>query len=244
LEIEAHGSKSATVDRSDVAREVARLLGTGLDLSDFYLLSNSDDQLAGLTERFRGFKPPRYPTLFECLTNAITCQLLSLNVGLRVVSRLVEHYGHRMAPGETPAFPTPAEIAPSDPDHLRSIGFSRQKARALIELAQNIDAGCIDLEAIANFDDETAIAHLTALRGVGRWTAEYALLRGMGRLHVFPGDDVGARNTLQKWARTEGPLNYAGVAELLDRWKPYAGLVYFHMLLLGIESKGRVATGA
>ncbi len=239
LEIEASPFTDASVGEHAVASEVRRLLGTELDLSAFYRLAADDEQLNNLVRRFRGFKPPRYPSIFECLTNAITCQLLSLNVGLRVVSRLVEHYGPRISPDTPPAFPNPTEIAAADPDHLRSIGFSRQKARALIELAQGIDAGRIDLEALADLDDREAVKYLTSLRGVGRWTAEYALLRGMGRLHVFPGDDVGARNTLQLWAGTDQPLTYDGVAELLDRWKQYAGLLYFHMLLLGLDSKGR-----
>ncbi len=238
LRLEAH-LPTSDIGTNDVAREVHRLLGTDLDLCEFYRLAEGDEHLADLVSRFRGFKPPRYPSVFECLTNAITCQLLSLNVGLRVVSRLVEHYGHRVSSEFPPAFPTPSKIAMADPDHLRSIGFSRQKARAMIELAQEIDAGNIDLEALADLDDDEAIARLTSIRGVGRWTAEYALLRGLGRLHVFPGDDVGARNTLQTWAGTDQPLTYEGVAELLDRWKPYAGLLYFHMLLLGIESKGK-----
>ncbi len=240
--VEANSFTVGSIGVDDIAGEVSRLLGTELDLSAFYRLAADDEPLENLASRFRGFKPPRYPTLFECLTNAITCQLLSLNVGLRVVSRLVEHYGLRMSPDAPPAFPVPSEIAAADPDHLRSIGFSRQKARALIELAQGIDAGHVDLEALAHLDDHEAIKRLTSLRGVGRWTAEYALLRGMGRLHIFPGDDVGARNTLQHWAGTDQPLTYEAVAELLGRWKHCAGLLYFHMLLLGLDSKGRFET--
>jgi DNA-3-methyladenine glycosylase II len=76
------------------------------------------------------------------------------------------------------------------------------------------------------------------LRGVGRWTAEYALLRGLGRLHVFPGDDVGARKNLGRWLNRHEPLDYAGVQAATQKWQPFAGLVYFHLLLANLAEHG------
>ena len=76
------------------------------------------------------------------------------------------------------------------------------------------------------------------LRGVGRWTAEYVLLRGLGRLHVFPGDDVGAQKRLARWLGRPSALDYAGVRRAVRRWQPYAGLVYFHLLLDGLSQAG------
>jgi DNA-3-methyladenine glycosylase II len=242
LEVELQ-SGSDLETRADEARCILeRLLGTNVDLSGFYRLADADERLGPLVNRFRGFKPTRYPSIFECLTNAITCQLVSLNVGLLVLSRLVEAYGTRIdgCLSHPPAFPTPAAIAGADPDHLRQMGFSRQKARALIELAGGLASDSIDLSDLNQADDEEAIRRLVALRGIGRWTAEYTLLRGLGRLHLFPGDDVGARNTLRRWTESDLPLDYDGVRTTLARWQPYAGLLYFQMLLLGLESKARV----
>lgn len=78
------------------------------------------------------------------------------------------------------------------------------------------------------------------LRGIGRWNAEYILLRGLGRLTMFPGDDVGARNNLVRWLKLRKPLDYAAVARRVQRWQPYAGLVYFHLLLDKLASRGFV----
>ena len=72
---------------------------------------------------------------------------------------------------------------------------------------------------------------LTSLRGIGRWTAEYVLLRGLGRLHIFPGDDIGAHNKLRHLFGIDAPLDYDAVQQLVARWHPYAGVVYFHLLL-------------
>ncbi|HEX3721809.1 MAG TPA: DNA-3-methyladenine glycosylase 2 family protein, partial [Nitrolancea sp.] len=237
IEVSLTGDETA-ISRSDAARStVERLLGTGIDLADYYRIAQNDELLGPLTQRFTGFKPTRYPTLFECLTNAITCQQVTLTFGLRVVSRLVELYGLPLETdqGVMHVFPSPAEIVNADPDVLREIGFSRQKARALLELAAGLHSGEIDFTSLDALDDEAAINQLTALRGVGRWTAEYTLLRGLGRLHLFPGDDVGARNTLRTWTGSAEPLGYEAVRATLARWQPYAGLLYFQMLLLVLE---------
>jgi DNA-3-methyladenine glycosylase II len=67
------------------------------------------------------------------------------------------------------------------------------------------------------------------------------LLRGLGRLDVFPGDDVGAHNKLRRFFGLEGPLDYETVQELVARWQPYAGVVYFHLLLDSLAQAGVVA---
>jgi DNA-3-methyladenine glycosylase II len=79
------------------------------------------------------------------------------------------------------------------------------------------------------------------LYGVGRWTAEYVMLRGLGRLHIFPGDDVGARNKLERFLDIESKLDYEGVARVLARWRPYAGVIYLHLLLDSLSEAGLVA---
>ena len=81
------------------------------------------------------------------------------------------------------------------------------------------------------------------IRGVGRWTAEYAMLRGLGRLSIFPGDDVGARKKLREWlgiTGAAGEMTYEKVNGLLSRWKPFAGFIYIHLLLSCLAEKGLV----
>jgi DNA-3-methyladenine glycosylase II len=124
------------------------------------------------------------------------------------------------------------------PEDYQAIGFSRQKVRALLGVARAIASHKLDLESIEGEDDSVVRARLLELRGVGRWTSEYVLLRGLGRLHVFPGDDVGAQKRLARWIGRARPLDYAGVARTVERWQPYAGLVYFHLLLDGLSQAG------
>jgi DNA-3-methyladenine glycosylase II len=95
-----------------------------------------------------------------------------------------------------------------------------------------------DMDDLATLDDDAVVARLRGLWGVGRWSAEYVLLRGLGRIHVFPGDDVGARNNLQRWLDLPSALDYEGVRRIVAAWHPYAGLVYLHLLLDRLAARG------
>jgi DNA-3-methyladenine glycosylase II len=221
------------------------LLGTRVDLRDWYRIAEGDPRLEPLADQFRGMKPPRLLTVFETLVNAFACQQLSLTVGLELLNRLAVVCDVRRGTGARSryGFPSPDDVVRHDAADYRAIGFSRQKIDSLLTLAQGIHAGRIAVEGLARYNDAEACARLCELRGVGRWTAEYALLRGLGRLHVFPGDDVGAQKSLARWLGRRATLGYAGVSKAVEKWQPYAGMVYFHLLLDGL-SKGGVLESA
>lgn len=221
-----------------------RLLGIHVDLSGWYQLAARDARLKPLAERFRGVKPPRFPTLFEALLNGVACQQLSLEVGLELLNRLAAagRAKRRSDAGMQCGFPSPRALARLPLARYRALGFSRQKARAILELARTIeDSG---LERLERESEEEIRGRLLALRGVGRWTAEYVLLRGLGRLDVFPGDDVGAQKRLARWLGRRQPLDYAGVNRVTRPWRPYAGMVYFHLLLDGLWQRRILQNGA
>ena len=188
-------------------------------------------------------KPPRFATVFEGVINAMACQQLTLTLGIHLLNRLALAYGAAFGEGDETvhAVPRPEDLAQRSPADLREFGFSRQKGRAMIELAQSVEEGHLDLEDLASLPDDEAVTRLSELHGVGRWTAEYVLLRGLGRTHIFPGDDVGARNNLQRWLRLVKPLDYEGVREVLSGWDGYGGLVYFHLLLDRLTEAGNLS---
>jgi DNA-3-methyladenine glycosylase II len=225
--------------REEVTATLRRLLGLGVDLRDFYLRTQDDPHLQPLVQRFRGLKPPRFPTLFECLVNAIACQQLTLDVGIKLLNRFTERFGQTGAMAN--AFPEPDDIATVGIEAVRTLGFSTAKARAIVELAQTISKCDPDLETLAMSDNETASAAFQRLRGIGRWSAEYALLRGLGRTDVFPADDVGARNNLQRLLGIDTAMDYDAVRRAASRWAPSAGLVYFHLLLDYVDRAGWLA---
>ncbi len=216
-----------------------RLLGIDVSLEGFYRMAERDRRLKPLADQFRGFRPPRFQSYFETLVNAISCQQLTLTVGIHLLNSLAEAYGSALETKEgiSHAFPRPQDLANVDIELLRKMGFSYQKARYLTGLAQSIVQGELNLDEIEALDDRSAVARLRELKGVGRWTAEYFLLRGLGRIHVFPADDVGARNHLGRWLGIAGKLGYDEVHQALEPWKDYGGLVYFHLLLKSLMEK-------
>jgi DNA-3-methyladenine glycosylase II len=244
LVVTAAPSLRTPAERQLVRSAVDRLLGVRIDLRDWYRMADADQRLRPLAERFRGVKPPRFATVFETLVNAFACQQLSLVVGLELLNRLAEVCDVRRGTGERAryAFPAARDVASIAASRYHATGFSRQKVRALLSLARGIDRGDIDVERLALEDDQRALAQLQELRGVGRWTAEYVLLRGLGRLHVLPGDDVGAQKNLGRWLGRPAPLDYDGVRRAVGKWRPYAGMLYFHLLLDGLSRAGSLAT--
>jgi len=237
LQVTVRGSSLPPSARLAVISALSRLLNFDRRLDDFYAAAAEDPALDQFARRFRGLKPPRFPTLFEALINAIACQQVTLSLGIQLLNRLAATCVRGWdLPGERAyAFPSPDDLAGLKPDELRALGFSRQKGEAIIELARSVATRRIDLDDLEDLDDAGAVARLRTLRGVGRWTAEYVLLRGLGRLHVFPGDDIGARNNLQRWLGILEPLDYDGVHRVLARWQPFQGLVYLHLLLWGLQ---------
>jgi DNA-3-methyladenine glycosylase II len=225
-----------------VRRTLDRLVGLSVDLSQFAAMAAPDPLLGPLAARMRGLKPPRFATVFEALINGIACQQLSLAVGIELLNRLAVDRGRAVsdAPDDSWTFPDPEELAPLDTDDIKRHGFSTTKARTIIEVAQAVVADRLDLEALQRLEDGAAMERLTSLRGIGRWTAEYVLLRGLGRLHIFPGDDVGAHNKLRHLFGIDTALDYDNVHKLVARWHPYAGVVYFHLLLDSLSQAGLV----
>jgi len=221
---------------------LTQMLGLDADLEKFYHMAAQNRQLQELVKPWRGVKPPRFPSLFETLVNAIACQQLSLTVGIHLLNRLATAFGpgFREADEFIAAFPRPVDLARADLEKLRRLGFSRSKGRSLVDLAQGVVQGRINLEKLNALDDREAVKYLETLKGIGRWSAEYILLRGLGRWRVFPGDDVGARNKLQAWLALPEPLTYQKVSRLLARWQPFGGLVYFHLLLSQLAKEGEL----
>lgn len=241
---------SVTLAGQPVAREAQlharewlnKLLGITVDVSAFAAMAEQDPLLAPLAGRMRGLRPPRFLTVFEALVNGIACQQLSLTVGIHLLNRLTAEHGRSLAsdPSGPRAFPSPEQLASIEPDQIRRHGFSLVKARTIVETAQAIASGALDLEALEQLDDRESIERLEGLRGIGRWTAEYVLLRGLGRLHIFPGDDVGAHRKLKRFLDIERRLDYDSVERLVARWHPYAGMVYFHLLLDSLFEDGTI----
>ena len=226
----------------EVERRVNRLLGARVNLAEFYHMAQGDARLSELVDSFLGLKPPRFTSLFEALVNAVACQQVSLEVGLKLISKLAERFGERLvgAQGFTYSFPQPLRLAEAPTASIRELGFSQRKAEVIRSLASVYLRGELEDLKFESMTNSDVVGVLDAMKGIGRWSAEYVLLRGLGRLDVYPGDDVGAAKNLAAWLGVSGRLGYDDVQRATSSWGRFRGMVYFHFLLRRLHERGVV----
>lgn len=238
LEVTIDSDVRDTIDHEEILSLVARTLGVDRDLSDFYRSSSTLPWLDPLARRLRGLKPPRYRSLWEAFVNAVVYQQVSLHAASAVVQRIIQAFG---APLESEGavlylFPDAERVLGSSDDALRGMGLSANKLATLRRAAEAIDSARLDAATIEELPSSEAATLLRSIKGIGPWTATVILLRGFGRLDVFPMNDSGvARNLSLATGDTE-----ANVAPVLQTLGPQKGMLYFHLLLARLEARGEV----
>ncbi len=228
--------------KKDIHALIQKMLGTDIGLQPFYRLSKKVDFLDLLVNQYRGVKPPRFPTIFEALINSIACQQVTLDLGILMINRLAETFGMEFSDDGITyfAFPEPEDLAKAAESDLKKLGFSHQKVRAIKELSAKVAGNELALAGLEEMTNDEAIGYLSSLRGIGRWSAEYVLLRGLGRVNIFPGDDVGAQKNLQRLFQMDKRPGYEDIKVMTSQWHPYEGLVYFHLLLEKLHAGGTI----
>ena len=174
-----------------------------------------EPKVAEAVERV-GYPEPRIrPTGYQTLLRAIVGQQVSVAAASSMWAKLEAELG--------PDIPA-AELLARDFDTLRACGLSRQKqgyARSLCEL---VDAGSIDFDALPA-DDEEAIAELTQIKGIGRWTAEVYLLFAEGRPDIWPAGDLAVQAGIGKILGLEERPSEKATRALAEDWRPHRGAV-------------------
>lgn len=228
-------SRAADTDRALMV--VRRMLGTERDLSDFQRRARAIRWLAPLAGRMRGLKPPRYPTLFEACANAIVFQQVSLRAASAIMRRLILALGSSVEFEGVPLaiFPGVEAFFGADDAVLRTAGLSGGRLATLRRAGEAIATGAIS-EAMLDARSSADAGHLLReIKGIGPWTAAVILLRGLGRLDVFPGDDSGVAANL---ALVTGELMDIGPA--LATLGSQRGMLYFCLLLARLGARGEI----
>lgn len=119
---------------------------------------------------------------------------------------------------------TPASLLALGVDQLRTAGCSQRKAEYMLDLADKVESGAVQLSTIGRLPNEDVIESLIRVRGIGRWTAEMFLMFSLGRLDVFPVDDLGVRNGILKLYGLEKSTSHAEFKEIAEPWSPYASI--------------------
>lgn len=213
---------------ADVTALARRLVNADLDLEPFYELVRDDRLFGPLTTSLRGLKAFRPATLFEMLVTAVIEQQISLMAAHHIRGRLVERFGESV--DDLIVFPAPDALAEAPLEALRECGLSHRKAEYIGGLAQLVSTGAFDTETLADLPDDEVRARISAIRGFGRWSAEYLLIRGLGRPDVVPVDDLGIQTLLGRLLGDGKRLTPDDVREVLEPLTPYRGVAVFYLL--------------
>lgn len=215
-------------DAAGLADLLGGILNADLELSPFYSRALDHRALAGVVKDLEGLKPLRPPDLFQMLITALTEQQISMAAAARIRERIVDAYGKPA--GDLMVFPRPRDLASGSIDELRRLGLSRRKAEYLLDLARNMAVGGIDTTSWEAESDEVLIGELISHRGIGEWTAEYVLARGLGRLDVVPASDLGVRRAVGHYLGRGGDPSPDEVRDMLCPWSPWRGLLAFYIM--------------
>lgn len=228
-------------DADEHARALAlvrRILGVDRDLTPFGRAAAGMPWLNPLALRMRGVKPPRYPTLWEAFFNAVTFQQVSLHAASAITNRWIVEFGEALESegARMYAFPTAERLLEAEDSALRATGLSAGKLAALRRAGEALASGTLDESMLEERSSADASALLQRIKGIGPWTATVMLLRGLGRLDVFPMKDSSVTRNLSLVA---GPVTL-DVPTALQALHPQQGMLYYHLLLARLESRGEV----
>lgn len=182
-------------------------------------LCNADSRLAALINKTGKIEREINPDIFDALVSSIISQQISGKAAAAVKRRVIDVVGGRITPENIKELPF---------DSLKNCGLSAQKVHYIKTAAQEVVDGTIDLAQVKNLPDEDIITMLTALPGVGRWTAEMLLIFSLGRSDVISYNDFGIRKGLQLLHGTE-KIGKREFLKLTAPYHPYATVASFYL---------------
>jgi DNA-3-methyladenine glycosylase II len=214
-----------------VADGVGRFLGLPFELEPFREWASRDPVLGPVVASLAGFRPPLNPEPFEALVVAITTQQISLRAAAAIRSRFVERFGVRH--GIVWEFPTRERVASADLADFDGLGFSQSKIAYVLGLARSD----LDLDALGLLPDEEVVAALTALPGLGEWTADWFLARHLARPRAWPAGDLGLRKAVSAFYAPGRLPSIGEVRKMGERFAPFENLSA-QFLLMGARLAG------
>jgi DNA-3-methyladenine glycosylase II len=219
------------INHASITAAVEWMLGWDIDTRAVLAAIKKDPIIAHLYKPLQGLRPFSHPSFFEALVKAILQQQVSFRSANQVTRRLVLEYGTRCHLGEDQlyGFPTLETLGALSEAQLREckLGF---KAPYLVNLFEALKSENLNLDDLARLETSVAINRLDTLRGIGRWTAELAVLTGMRRLEVFPADDLGIRQIISQLYLKGKPAKRSDIEMVANRWGAVRSLVLYFLM--------------
>jgi DNA-3-methyladenine glycosylase II len=226
-------------DKKTAENTVKALFSLDLDLNPFYETVKDDKIMARLTRELWGLKNPTTPTVFEALVDSIVEQQISLKVANTLERRLIKKFGDPLSLESALyfAYPTPQRLASVSIEEFRQCGLSFRKSEYIKGASRLITEGKLNLDKLKNCESsEQIIRELDKIKGVGVWTAEFTLLRGMRRLEALPADDLGLRRVISRYYRDGKVISSAEARRIAEGWGAWKGLAAYYLVVAEMKA--------
>ena len=186
-------------------------------------LSNNDAKLASVIADYGHCTLTPHDDYYKELLDSIISQQLSVKAAATIFNRFLQLYDGRT--------PTPMQILATDHEVLRNIGCSNAKAKYIKDLALHISDGRLDLRQIASLPNKEIITQLTAVKGIGEWSAHMFMIFSLGRNDILPTGDLGIRKGMQKlYGLNELPTPTEIIQIASDNnWAPYESIASWYI---------------
>ncbi len=205
------------------------------DLRPFYEMAKKDALLKDLTKKYHGYRIVGQPDLFESLVWAVLGQQINLQFAYTLKQRFVEKYGEQIELNGTSyfIFPTPEVVSKIGVEALLALQFSRQKAKYTIGIAEVFMRDEVSKEKLKGRTLQNAKEELIKIKGVGNWTANYALMKTFRYPDAFPLEDAGVHNAIKNLKKMKGKPSLEQVKRIFKKykgWEAYATLYLWKSL--------------
>ncbi|WP_085520927.1 DNA-3-methyladenine glycosylase family protein [Tuberibacillus sp. Marseille-P3662] len=246
LKVEVIGDHVDAAILNQAVDTLKRIFCLTVDPEPFHLLTVKDPILGGQMSSYRGLRPVLIGDPFEALVWAIIGQQINITFAKKLKLKLQGLCGDTFHfNGKSyPVFPKPEQIIALGEEKLRENQFSRQKAQYLITASRAVASGDIDFEALTHMSYDKACQSLMQFKGLGRWTAEYVLMRGLGFQDIIPAGDLGLQDIIGQFYKhgkraTEDEVRQ--IAKAWSPWRSWAAFVWWLQLQLAhfVEQKHR-----
>ncbi len=226
LELTVSSENLVRSDAQLVVDTCRHMLGAEVNLSTYYDAVTDDPILATASKTLRGLHPPRLPTVFEGLVFAICGQQVSSIVARHIRTLIVGKFGRPMTVDGViyHSFPSPRRLLDAGLEGLLAVKLSRRKAEYILGIASKAVKGELEIKTLTTLSNEQIVARLDAFRGIGAWSAEWVLLRTIGRQDVFPAGDLALRHILSERYLSGEKVSESEARRFAKRWIPFRGL--------------------
>ncbi|MBO9728385.1 MAG: DNA-3-methyladenine glycosylase 2 family protein [Chitinophaga sp.] len=231
LEVTVLAPVGGEVAEEPIKQFITHWLHLDASLQPFYDYTNTDPLLKGLAQEYHGLRLIGMPDLFEAITWPIIGQQINLAFAYTLRQRFITHFGYHAVVNNTDfyLYPHPAVIAALEPEVLAPMQFSRSKAKYLVETARQMASGYLSEAVLDEMSYEAALERLVSIKGIGNWSANYALMKYRRFPQSVLLEDVGLQNAIKNRLNLESKPSMTALKEYTRPWKEHAAYATFYL---------------